>query len=113
MKQTITLSGLGTESFNSAVKGVLHIYQAFQSVLGVRNAQLRPWKPIREAEDLVLTFGNRYLTRGQDAGNETQVDLAETVDPFNILRPLLRSEVHISDNVVEYWQRGTTASGWT
>ena len=105
MKQSITLTGLGVEHFDKAVRGVGLIYQMFKGHLIRRGCQLHDWKPGHDVEDLMLTFTNRYLTPSKDAQGETPFDLGELVDPLNILWPLLRSEVHIQENVVEYWQR--------
>ena len=55
--------------------------------------------------DLTLTFGNRYLTRNKERGNDQVVDMSQGVDPFTVLRPLVRLESHTTDNVVEYWER--------
>ena len=55
--------------------------------------------------DLTLTFGNRYLTRNKERGNDQVVDISQVVDPFDVLRPLIRLESHTTDNVVEYWER--------
>ncbi|KAI1789299.1 hypothetical protein LXA43DRAFT_974333 [Ganoderma leucocontextum] len=99
MKQAVTLTGLGVEHFDK------------DAHLICRRCQLCDWKPGHNGEDLMLTFTNRYLTpsilavENKDAQGETPFDLAELIDPLNILRPHLRSEVHIQENVVEYWQR--------
>ncbi|KAI0643198.1 hypothetical protein C8Q79DRAFT_915303, partial [Trametes meyenii] len=39
------------------------------------------------------------------ADGEPHGDLSEVVDPFNVLRPHLSSQVHLQENVVEYWER--------
>ena len=105
IKQSVTLTGLGNEHFDKAVQGVSLIYQMFKGHLARCGCQLHDWKPGHDVEDLTLTFTNRYLTPSKDAQGETPFDLGEIVDPLNVLRPLLRSEVHTQENVVEYWQR--------
>ena len=87
------------------------VFQAMQARVSSLNARLRDWKPERHGEDLALTIGNRYLTPAKEAGDDPEADLAE-VDPFNVFRPLIRNEVHTADNVVEYWQRLRSESGW-
>lgn len=105
MKQSVTLTGLGVAEFDAAVQGMGVVYQVFKTHLLQRNCQLRPWAPGRDGEDHTLTFSNRYLTSGKDAEGETMCDLGDVVDPLNVLRPLLKTEVHTADNQVEYWQR--------
>ncbi|PIL22305.1 hypothetical protein GSI_14993 [Ganoderma sinense ZZ0214-1] len=34
--------------------------------------------------------------------------MSQVVDPFNILRPLIKGEAHTTDNVVEYWECKTS-----
>ncbi|KAI0364741.1 hypothetical protein BV20DRAFT_1056968 [Pilatotrama ljubarskyi] len=58
-----------------------------------------------EGTYLALTFSNRYLTPAKFAEGEPVADLSLDVDPFNILRPLLTNQVHLQENVVEYWEQ--------
>ena len=41
----------------------------------------------------------------KDGEGEKKQDLGQFVDPFNVLRPLLRTEVHTAENHVDYWKR--------
>ena len=67
---------------------------------------MRTWAPGSDGGDsLTLTFSNRVLTSAKDVEGDTTCDLKEVVDPFNVLGPLLRTEVHTAENVVEYWIR--------
>ena len=104
IKQSVTLTGLGASQFQAAVRGVICIYQWFKTHLEKRGCQLRPWAPGSDGSDgITLTFNNRLLTNTKDCEpRETLFDLADTVDPFNILRPLLRTEVHTIENQVQY-----------
>ncbi|KAI1785251.1 hypothetical protein LXA43DRAFT_1066092 [Ganoderma leucocontextum] len=94
-KQSVTLTGL-----------------VFANHISKSGGHLREWVPGRDQQDLTLTFASRYLTSSRDAGEEPLADLAEFVDPFNVLRPLLRGEVHTVDNVVEYWERRKYSEGF-
>lgn len=107
MKQSVTVSGLGLEEFDGAVRAVKAIHQRFAAHVGGLGGTLRDWSPQRDGEHLTLMFSNRYLTEAKYAAGETPMDLGEFVDPLQVLRPMLvnRSEVHIQDNVVEYWER--------
>ncbi|KAI0644165.1 hypothetical protein C8Q79DRAFT_1011967 [Trametes meyenii] len=88
LKQSVTITGLG---FSAHLKG----------------HHLRTWQPERANAHLSLTFGNRYLTPVKFADGEPHGDLSEVVDPFNVLCPHLSSQVHLQENVVEYWERNT------
>lgn len=103
------LTGLGSAQFESAVSAMLAIYTHFQTFLSGHT--LRPWQPEQAQEYLAITIGNRYLTRTRDAAGEAHVDLGDVIDPFNILRPLLSNQVHVQENVVEYWERGAASNG--
>ena len=81
------------------------IYQAFQAKISALGSQLRDWSPSYDGSDLALTFGNRYLTKENEKGLDQVVDISKHVDPFHVLSPLLRLEVHTTDNVVEYWEK--------
>ena len=105
MKQSVTLTGLGSSQFLSAVQGVATVYQHFKTHISRKGGSLREWAPGLDGKDAVLTFFNRYLTKAKEAGDEPQLDLGTTIDPFNILRPLLQNEVHVQENVVEYWEK--------
>ena len=111
LKQSITLSGVGIAQFESAVKGLLVIYQMFEAEVARTGNKLRPWQTRRDSDDLVLHFANRILTSRKDAGEEEAVDLESVIDPLNVLRPLLRGEVHLQDNVVEYWEQRLQGDG--
>ena len=104
LKQSVTLTGLGTVGFDDAVRGMQTIYQVFSNHVSRAGSHLRTWTPGRDGQDLTLTFANHYLTSNRDVGNETSTDLS-VIDPFNILQPLIKNEVHTADNVVEYWER--------
>ncbi|RPD67600.1 hypothetical protein L226DRAFT_474661, partial [Lentinus tigrinus ALCF2SS1-7] len=109
MRQSVTVTGLGCEAFEKAVAGLSILYQTVKAKIMQRGGQLRDWTPVNLGDDegnATLTFGSRYLTAAKDVGNDDiRPDLAEVIDPFNILRPLLRTEVHTLDNCVQYWQR--------
>ena len=114
IKQGVTLTGLGSQRFHTAVRGVSAIYHAFKMHLSSRGCQLRTWAPgCDEGQSLTLTFSNRILMSAKDAEGETRQDLGLFVDPFNVLRPLLRTEVHTMENHVDYWKRtsDTTNAG--
>lgn len=104
LKQSVTLTGLGTDRFDAAVHGMQTIHQVLSNHVSRAGGRLRNWTPGRDGQDLTLTFANRYLTSARDVGDETSIDMSAVVDPLNVLRPLIKNEVHTADNVVEYWE---------
>ena len=68
MKQAVTLTGLGSQSFHTAVRGVSAVYHAFKMHLSAKGCQLRTWAPGCDAgQSLTLTFSNRILMSAKDA----------------------------------------------
>ncbi|KAL1938899.1 hypothetical protein VTO73DRAFT_11052 [Trametes versicolor] len=106
LRQTVTVSGLGMEPFDGAVSAVMTIYQHFCAHLVGHN--LRTWSTSRLENHLTLSFGNRYLTASKFAEGEPRGDLSDVVDPFYILEPHLTTQVHLQENVVEYWEQTVT-----
>lgn len=110
LKQSVTVTGLGAQTFNNAVAATLGLYQHFHTHLTGYN--LRPWEPVQASDYLTLTFGNRYLTPAKYAVGELSKDLGEYIDPFNVLRPRLTTgQAHLQENVVEYWEQEITGHG--
>ena len=105
MQQSVIVTGLGNEEFESGIRGALCVYQCMQSTVTSLQGRMREWVPTRYSNDLALKIGNRYLTRSREQGEDQLVDLSGVIDPFNVLRPVLRNVVHTTDNVVEYWER--------
>ena len=62
LKQSITLTGLGTEGFDAAAHGVQIIYQVFNNHIIQSGGRLKEWSLGRDGQDLTLMFANRYLT---------------------------------------------------
>ena len=105
MKQYVTLTGLGSDDFLAAVEGTAAIYQEFKGQVEREGGRLREWSPGLDGKNITLTFANHYLTKSKEAGDETPLELVKTVDPFNILGPHLQNQVHLQENVVEYWEK--------
>ncbi|KAH9846573.1 hypothetical protein C2E23DRAFT_743815, partial [Lenzites betulinus] len=65
LRQSVTLTGLGSEQFENATLAMLAIYHRFQTYLA--GYMLRPWQPERTHNHLAVSFGNRYLTSAKFA----------------------------------------------
>ncbi|GBE85734.1 hypothetical protein SCP_0802560 [Sparassis crispa] len=82
--QSVKLTGLGSPTFAEAVKGVIAIHQLFAQHLD--KGMLIPWSPIREHDELVLEFSNRYLSCMRDMEDDNEIPIGNDIDPFGILR---------------------------
>ncbi|KAH9910308.1 uncharacterized protein BXZ73DRAFT_58710 [Epithele typhae] len=105
LSQSVVISGLGEGLFQDAVQGAVCVYQVYQCLIETLHGRLREWTPFDRSDHLAIQFGNRLLSRGKEVGDDEIVDLADVVDPFNVLRPALRDHVHTTDNAVQYWER--------
>ena len=56
--------------------------------------------------ELPLVIHYSYIISWEVDG-DAEGDMDE-IDPFKVLKPLLRNEVYTLDNVVQYWQRTLT-----
>ena len=105
MKQHVTISGLGLKLFEEAAHAILVIYQAFQNRVNSLQSRLRDWNLPECGSDVGLTFASRYMSTASDAADDVKVEMNPHIDPFNVLRPLIKNEKHTADNIVEYWIR--------
>lgn len=106
-RQTVTLSGLGTEGFNQAVLALLKIHQFFRD--NCAEGQVGNWVTHKDRGHPILTFGNRYLTTvTQDQPSQKVLSL-DDVDPLKILRNAVPDAVHTTENQVLYFERVTKA----
>ena len=101
-RQSIVLTGLGSEGFERAARAVLQIHTLFSSTLP--EDSLLPWKPIRDSGYICLEFSNRYF-KGKDDGDATVLPLGRKIDPYDLLRSKCQSAEHTEDNVVLYYER--------
>ena len=106
-QQLVRLTGLGTEPFELAAKGISQI----RAVLGdsLQEDSLQSWSPARIRNHLVLTFTNRYFSNERDGVYEVQ-DLSPSYDPLRLLRLAVPGGLHTVDNQVLYFERIKTAT---
>jgi hypothetical protein len=79
------------------------IHQSFLNYLDGK--RLRDWKVKMDGETLLLSFNNRLLTLAKDVHGEDILDMS-SIDPLQLLQNRIQTEVHTSENVVEYWEKG-------
>ncbi|RDB30758.1 hypothetical protein Hypma_005840 [Hypsizygus marmoreus] len=109
LRQSITISGLGTPTFEDALRSTTEIYGAFDRTF--REGELESWGPSGGESD-ALEASNRYLTPRRDAPGVTSVPFGEGVDPKHVLLAMAGNDhVHTEDNEVLYYSRRTDKEG--
>lgn len=110
--QSITLTGLGSETFERAVKGLLALHDVLRASLG---DNLDTWTPDVLNGMFIIEFWNRYTSTTREAKDDIVVTLPESVDPFGILRKRMADSqsgtLYLADNQVEYYERQKIIKG--
>ena len=94
-RQSLTLSGLGTEGFNQAILALLKIHQFFQD--NCAEGQIDTWSTRVDRGHPILTAGNRYLTAHTDDQVTHKVVSMKDIDPLEILQKAVPDEVNFLD----------------
>lgn len=112
LRQGISLTGLGTPTFEEALKGILDIYALFSG--HVPREKLRPCACIdRYGEFSSIESSNRYFTSIKDCGpTEKHVSFSTEIDPHGVLSSFESTGyIHGENNVVEYYERSILKTG--
>jgi hypothetical protein len=103
MRQSITLTGLGTDTFNDAIQSIQSIEDLFSRQIG--EGRIIPWKMGSYQQWDTIFASNRYFTTGQKLSYIPHVPFHNLVDPDGVLAALIQdNRVHCSDNEVEYYE---------
>lgn len=103
------MTGVGSEEFALAVKGMLALHQVIRTHLGT--TVLLDWSPSCENGNLVMEFANRYLSNASDAGKHQIMTFPTDLDPQGLLQQRISSEIYLSDNEVKYYERRKVVRG--
>ncbi|TFK60399.1 hypothetical protein BDN72DRAFT_722105, partial [Pluteus cervinus] len=106
LQQAVTLTGLGTETFESSMDALCKMHTIFSRQFP--EGKLAPWQPVASAwttgRGLVLT--NRYFTRRSEANTMPSIPFSEGIDPRGILKKMLNNKmIHTEENEVKYYTR--------
>ena len=108
LRQSVTLSGLGSPTFQNALMAVNEIYGHFDRQFS--EDVLEPWScsPIDNDNFPCISLSNRYLTPASEAHGLEAVPFHKGVDPKGILQSMakgdgLMTHVHTEDNQVQYF----------
>ncbi|RDB19734.1 hypothetical protein Hypma_013178 [Hypsizygus marmoreus] len=109
LRQGITISGLGTTTFEDALKSATEVFGAFDR--NFREGELESWGPSVGGID-GLEASNRYLTPRRDALGDVGIPFGPGVDPKNILLSMAGEDhIHTEDNEVLYYSRHEDKEG--
>ncbi|KAH7907989.1 hypothetical protein BJ138DRAFT_1116223 [Hygrophoropsis aurantiaca] len=109
MRQSITITGLGQSSFDSAVSSLY----ALQPLLA-RTAPpgaMEKWQPGEYKNVVSLDIQNRYFTLRRYADGAEKINFDDSVDPDGFLEDNnSRDLIHTEDNKVEYYASATAGA---
>lgn len=109
----MSLTGLGTPTFEAAMRGVLDVYALFSSHVA-RDAMKNCENIDSYGEYTALQLSNRYFSSVKKAMGQKCVAFDKEVDPYGILTNFENgNHVHCESNVVEYYERVVSPSGMT
>ncbi|TFK62689.1 hypothetical protein BDN72DRAFT_776823 [Pluteus cervinus] len=106
MTQSVTLSGLGTPTFEESLSALTEMYTVF-----CRQFPEGRVLPLPTAESCIgiggsLTFSNRHFTKRAEGPHMKAVPFSSLVDPKKYLTRMLSSTlIHTEENEVQYFTR--------
>jgi hypothetical protein len=104
MRQAVTLTGLGSESFEAALKGVEKVYMAFFNHLP--DGHLLPLEGTTWNDVPTIEAYCRYFTHRLSSPFIQEEPIPLNIDPEGVLQSLCDGEyTYTSDNVVDYKAR--------
>ncbi|KDQ25052.1 hypothetical protein PLEOSDRAFT_1046487, partial [Pleurotus ostreatus PC15] len=118
IRQTVTLTGLGSTHFQQIVDNCRRSYSMFSRY--TPNARLVPTPEFLgkhtgtrdKAQHVTITASNRFFTPVQQSGGLEAVDINPEIDPRGILAKVDATKfLHTEDNAVEYYVLTTGGDG--
>ncbi|KAJ3493814.1 hypothetical protein NLJ89_g10931 [Agrocybe chaxingu] len=111
LRQSVTLVGFDTPSFNSAVHAITQIHGLFARSVGTENLEQCGMVSHSEDHSCVET-SNRYFTPKKDVTSCTSIQFSPDVDPHGYLAEAAGPNLfHGEDNEVYYYERTIDRSG--
>ncbi|TFK58780.1 hypothetical protein BDN72DRAFT_781599 [Pluteus cervinus] len=102
----ITLSGLGTDSFEHTVDRANEVFTKFHRFFPENKLQEWSLTPCNWTGTRTLTFTNHYFTQRHEAPLTQAIQFSTEVDPANILTDMITAMLfHADDNKVAYYER--------
>ncbi|KAF8881012.1 hypothetical protein BD779DRAFT_1445810, partial [Infundibulicybe gibba] len=105
-RQSLTLAGLGSATFDAAVEATSGMFATFQRQFA--EGTLDVWKTPHYKMHSSLAISNRYLTPKRDAPNMEHIPFDPEVDAHGQLELVVKDGyVHGEENIVEYYTQRT------
>lgn len=105
LRQSISLSGLGSKSFSSAIENIQEIHEMFGRTFAA--GTLEPWVPNDFEGNQTIDAANRYFTPRPQATQDQIIPFSPLVDPNSILTTAMARDgtfTHTIDNEVDYYE---------
>ena len=113
LHQNISLTGLGSATFSSALDAAQMIYRHFDRHFpeGLLDIWSLMWSTNQKGLDSI-DISNRYLTPSKDISGVESLPFHKGVDPRNILLDMAKGNyIHTDNNYVEYFSMHRDNSG--
>ncbi|KAF8076944.1 hypothetical protein FPV67DRAFT_1406351, partial [Lyophyllum atratum] len=106
IRQSIGISGLGTATFDAALRSTAEIYGLFDRQFSVGALESFATANSNRSGEDTLDASNRYFTSARDASPDEIVPFGKDVDPKGILQAMTGDGLeHTEDNEVLYFFR--------
>ncbi|KDR65698.1 hypothetical protein GALMADRAFT_148469 [Galerina marginata CBS 339.88] len=105
LRQSATLTGLGSNNFIQAIQNVQEIHEIFGR--NFPQGALENWNSATFEGHTAIDMNNRFFTLRKQATIEEIVPFSDTVDPYGILAGAISHDdqfVHTTENEVEYYE---------
>jgi hypothetical protein len=111
LRQSVSLTGLGTAYFDEVIDGIKHVLLAFSRCVAVD--KLAPCNLIDIRDDCTtIDLSNRYFSLKKDVPDESRVLLTKDIDPKGFLAHAAgKNYVHGENNMVKYYSYSTGSDG--
>lgn len=112
IRQAVTLTGLGSATFQKGVDNVAHTFITFMN--NFPDGKVESWQSTMFEGHVALDMHARYLTERRLAPQESHIEYGYMVDPDGVLSDIQGTDyIHGPDNCVEYLEMRKTNEGQT
>jgi hypothetical protein len=111
LRQSVTLTGFGTPTFENGIKGLLQVHELFDR--HVPENKLDECSIVDKCDDFLgVHLSNRYFSSWHENPTGAHIPFAPMVDPSGFLTSLVKTQYfHGEQNVVKYYNRSVDSRG--
>ena len=104
LRQSVSLTGLGTSLFDTAIDGLADVYAAYSEFISL--PKLAPCGIVDEYDRFTtIELSNRYLTSKRTTPTHEHIPFNPDVDPQGLLTSAAgNAYIHTEHNVVKYYE---------